>query len=79
LPPPSFSNINFSGDNVTLAATNGAPNGPLIVLTSTNITLPLSSWTPVATNAFDPNGVITGLMISVDPSVDQEYYTLQVR
>jgi len=31
-------------------------NAPCLVLVSTNLTLPLSRWTSVATNQFDPCG-----------------------
>ena len=42
----------LSGTNVT-ANVNGVPGHQAILLTSTNITVPVTSWTPLATNTFD--------------------------
>jgi hypothetical protein len=64
---------------ITLNATNGAINGSLIVLTSTNLALPVINWTPVTTNSFDGSGSLTGLSITVDPTLPQSYFLLQVQ
>lgn len=79
LPPPSLTNVDFSAlssGTITLNAINGAPNGPVSVLTTTNLTLPLSSWTTVATGNFDPNGNLN-LPITVNPDLPQSYFLLQ--
>jgi len=76
LPPPAFSGVDFSqlvNGAITLNATNGAPNGPYTVLSTTNLTLPLSSWTTVNTGNFDGNGNLSDY-ISADPTLPQEYY-----
>jgi autotransporter-associated beta strand protein len=84
LPLPAITNVNFgglSGGSITLNAVNGAPGGTVIVLTSTNLSLPLSSWTPVVTNAFDGNGNLngsSGLSIPVPASSAQQFFTLRV-
>ena len=78
--PPSFSTVDFSqlaGGTITFNATNGAANGVVIILSSTNLALPASSWTPVVTNNFDGNGNLTGLAVTVDPTQPQEFYTLE--
>jgi hypothetical protein len=49
---PSTSSLLFSG-------TNGVPNSAYYVLTSTNLLLPITNWTAIATNAFDGNGNFT--------------------
>lgn len=77
LPGPSISGIAVADGMVTLNATGGATNGPVIALTSTNVALPLANWTPVATNAFDANGDLSGLTFAVDPTAAQQFYTLE--
>jgi hypothetical protein len=77
---PGIASVDFSGlagGSITINATNGAPSGPVVVLTSTNVALPLGSWTPVTTNNFDGSGNLS-LPITVDPTLPQSYYLLQV-
>ena len=56
LPKPGISSVALSGGNMVLSGTNGTPGGTYYVLTSTDLTIPLSSWTSVATNVFDGGG-----------------------
>jgi hypothetical protein len=46
-------------------------------LASTNVTLPRSDWTRIATNQFDANG---GFVFSgpINPNALQTYYALQL-
>ena len=46
----------LSGGNLILSGTGGIPGNQYRILTATNLALPLASWTPVATNAFAPDG-----------------------
>jgi len=78
---PVISSVDFSGLSsgfITLNATNGLAGGPVIVLTTTNIALPVSAWTPVTTNAFDGSGNY-GETITVNPSLQQQFYMLKVQ
>jgi fibronectin-binding autotransporter adhesin len=78
---PVISGIDFStlsSGFITLNATNGAPNGPVNVLTTTNMALPLGSWRSVTTNAFDGAGNYTET-ITVDPTLPQQYFILKAR
>jgi hypothetical protein len=50
--PPYVTNINLSGSSLILSGTNGTPGSQFVTLTSTNVTLPLSQWIPIATNTF---------------------------
>lgn len=79
LPPPSFTSasINQSGGYITLNASNGAPNGPYAILSSTNIALEVSGWTLVQTGNFDSAGNITGLTVTADLAQPQQFYVLQ--
>ncbi len=79
LPPPALTNVDFtqlSNGTITLNALNGAPNGPVSVLTTTNLTLPLSSWTTLTSTTFDGNGNLN-LPITVDPTLPQSFFMLQ--
>ena len=80
LPPPNISSVDFStlsSGFITLNATNGAPNGPVSVLTTTNLATPLANWTSALTTQFDGAGNLTGVTITADPAAPQQYYILQ--
>jgi len=58
-PLPKVTSANFSGvagGVITLNSTNGIPGTIVYVLTSTNLALPLSSWTTVTNTYFNSNG-----------------------
>jgi hypothetical protein len=41
---------------MVFSGTNGPAGAQYRILTSTNLSLPLTDWTPVATNVFAPDG-----------------------
>jgi autotransporter-associated beta strand protein len=54
VPVPVINSVRLSGGNLILSGTNnGSASSTYYVLTSTNVALPLSQWTSVATNAFN--------------------------
>ncbi|MGH7952542.1 MAG: autotransporter-associated beta strand repeat-containing protein [Limisphaerales bacterium] len=55
-PPPKIGVVKINTNNFILSGSNGVPNWPYYVLTSTNLALPLSQWTVIATNTFDGGG-----------------------
>jgi polygalacturonase len=75
--PPSFSGISATANGLVMSGTGGTTNGTFYVLVSTNIALPLSQWTSVATNLFDGSGhfIFTN---TVSPNSPQVFYRLQV-
>lgn len=79
-PPPSAPEITsvqlVSGTNFVLSATNATGSGTFYVLTTTNLALPLSEWTRVATNSYR-NGVLN-FTNAVNPATPGQFYTLQV-
>jgi len=80
LPGPllSVDGSTLAGGAVTLAGTNGAPNGSYVVLTSTNLALPVVNWTPVLTNSFDATGAINPpISLPADPTAAELYYLLK--
>ncbi len=57
LPPsPTITGFSLSGTTIVIQGTNGEAGGLFILLSSTNVALPLSQWTPVLTNSFDGSG-----------------------
>jgi autotransporter-associated beta strand protein len=81
LPPPTISSVDVSAlasGSITINAANGAANGAVNVLMSTNLTLPLDSWTPVYSGNFDGSGNLNAT-ISVDSTQSQQYYILQAQ
>ena len=54
--PPMFGRISAGASSLIFSGSNGVANWPYLVLTSTNLTLPLNRWPCLATNAFDANG-----------------------
>jgi autotransporter-associated beta strand protein len=76
-PPPQFGNISMLGGNFVLTGAGGSSNETYVVLTSTNLGLPLSNWTRLLTNQFDGSGNfnITNVF---DTNAPQAFYLLQL-
>lgn len=74
-PPPSFSAASVSGGNIVLSGINGPAGGTYVLLTTTNVANPLSSWTPVSTNTFSGTGTFS---VTNAISGPQGFFTIQV-
>jgi autotransporter-associated beta strand protein len=73
-PPPTITNISFSGGMLTIKGTRGLPNEPFLLQESANVGLtPLSAWTTVATGNFDANGNFT---VSITPAGAPEFFVV---
>jgi hypothetical protein len=72
-PVPAFSTFACSDTNFVFNVTNGYPGRPFYLLGSSNLGLPLSNWTPLATNCFDNFGCFF-LTNPLDPNVPQMYF-----
>jgi hypothetical protein len=78
---PVIQHVDFStlaSGSITLTATNGYPNSTFEVLSSTNVALSLSNWTPAVTNTFDGSGNFTGSIL-VDPTIPRQFFLLQMQ
>lgn len=73
---PHFTTIHLSGTTLTIAGTNGTPNGQYVLIGSTNILVPLAQWTPLLTNSFDASGNFNLTTNIVNPGVPIEFYLL---
>ena len=74
---PGFNLSARSGTNLILGGTNGWPGQYYYVLASTNLALPRSQWTPMATNPFDPRGNFN-FTNPVNPDQPYLFYLLQL-
>jgi autotransporter-associated beta strand protein len=51
--PPAINLVAQSGGNLVFSGTNGPASGTYYVLSSTNLALPVTNWTVIATNTFN--------------------------
>jgi hypothetical protein len=61
--------------SITFSGSNGPTSGQYRVLASTNASAPVSIWTPVLTNAFDPAGTFN-FTVPIAPNVPVLFYQL---
>jgi hypothetical protein len=69
----------LSGATLTLTGGNGVSNGRYVVLASTNLTLPLTQWTPILTNLYDASGRFSALIAltnTSNPNADRQFFVL---
>ena len=78
-PAPGFTQIQVAGTNAVFNVTNGFIGGTYYLLTSTNVTTPLSQWVPILTNVLGASGNFT-LTASNSFSLNtrQRFYILTV-
>jgi hypothetical protein len=77
---PNFGGTTLAGANLVLNGVNGLSGATYCVLMSTNLTLPLSQWTPVATNVLSASGNFTITATNaVTRTVPQRFYILQTQ
>lgn len=75
---PAISTLGIVGTNLTLNGFNGIEGETCTTLSSTNLTLPLGLWTPLATNTLSSGGDFTITVTNgVNPAVASQFYTLQ--
>ena len=55
-PKPQFGSFNLYGTNMIFNGTGGTAGSNYVMLASTNLALPLISWTALTTNIFDGSG-----------------------
>ncbi len=77
LAPPRFVTVNTVAGKIIMSGNYGTPGSNYVLLSSTNITLPSSSWTRVVTNQFDAGGNFS-VTNTMDAGVTQTFYRLQL-
>ena len=76
-PLPTFGALRVDADGINLSGSNGVPSWPYLLLTATNLGLPLTNWTVVATNAFDASGNFS-ITNPPNPEVTPVFYRLMM-
>jgi fluoride ion exporter CrcB/FEX len=70
--------LSFSSTNLALNGLGGVLGATYCVLTSTNLKLPLSQWTPVATNVLKIGGSFTITVTNTfSRAAPQQFYILK--
>ncbi|MDW7980579.1 MAG: autotransporter-associated beta strand repeat-containing protein [Verrucomicrobiales bacterium] len=77
LTPPLIRGVQLFGNMVVISGSGGVPGGTYTVLASTNVSLPVAEWVPIATNRFDDAGSFT-VTNAVNPGESQRFYLLRV-
>ncbi len=77
---PGLASFSLSPTILVFNGTNGLSGQTYYVLASTNLALPLSQWTPVATNVLNASGNFTTTIANPGPSgPSQQFYILQLQ
>ena len=76
-PRPVMTGLSLSGTNLVIAGTNGFANFPYRVVSSTNVSDPLSTWTVIGSGVFGPTGNFN-FSTPVVPAVPQRFYSVVV-
>ena len=74
---PTIGGISVSNGQIVLSGTGGIATSNYYVLATTNLSLPVSSWTSLGTNTFDQSGSFS-FTNAVDPAAPQRFYLIQV-
>jgi rhamnogalacturonan endolyase len=74
---PSFSGITGGNSGLIFNGAGGPAGGQYMVLSSTNLTLPLGLWSVLATNNFDSNGGFNFTNL-INANLQQSFYQLQI-
>lgn len=74
--PLAFNAPSFASNAITISGKGGTANDLYYVLTSTNLALPISKWTPIITNNFDSGGNFSYTATNVS-SGTQRFYIIE--
>lgn len=73
---PGIASIAISSNQLSLVITNGTAGTTFNVVTTTNLALPLSAWTPVSTNTFSGSGAYTN-NVTITAGASQRFYAIK--
>jgi hypothetical protein len=74
---PTFGTITISGTNLLVSGTNGTAGLNYLMLTSSNLTSPLTNWSVLATNTFGPGGGFNTTN-PLNPDSPQQFYRIKI-
>lgn len=75
--PPVFNSVITVGNDLVMSGTNGPANSSYYLLGSTNVALPMTNWSRLATNQFNASGNFN-LTNPINPAQPQLFYRLQL-
>jgi hypothetical protein len=79
LPEPVITGVGISNRNLVLSCANGMATGTYRTFASTNLSLPMSQWTALATNTLGSNGAFTITVTNaLNASLKQQFYRLRL-
>ena len=73
---PVVSSESIVGGNFIISGSNGTPGSNYVVLTSTNVALALTNWTPVLTNTYDGTGAFHATN-AINPAARRGFYIIR--
>jgi hypothetical protein len=76
VPPLKFVSATCSGSNLVLTA-SGLGAAPCRLLSSTDLAVPIATWIPVSSNAFDAQGRLT-FTRPITPATNRQFYVIQL-
>ncbi|HVV00566.1 MAG TPA: hypothetical protein VHH88_04335 [Verrucomicrobiae bacterium] len=76
--PPTIGSVSVSGGNLVFSGTGGVEGSSYVVLTSPDLSTPLSSWTPVATNVFGAGGTFS-YSAAVNSAAPASFFALELQ
>ncbi len=76
LTTPTLSVVSITGGNLVLRGANGLPGSSYVLLSTTNVTAPLSVWTPAATGVFDASGASSNA-IPINPAQPARFFRVR--
>ena len=75
---PTFGASSVSGTNVVFTGSDGMPGSNYVVLTSTNVALPLTNWTILSTNTFNAVGDFQ-FTNKITSATKQQYFVIRAQ
>lgn len=73
-----FLSAGQAGTNLVFTGVGGPPGSNYIILTTTNLALPLTNWTRFRTNVFDSSGHF-GFTNAISPTRSRQFYLLKTK
>jgi len=73
---PVFTSVSVSGTNIVLQGTNGSSGAAYVVLTASNLALPLANWQTNLTGNFSGGGKFSN-SLPVNPADKQRFYRVR--
>jgi autotransporter-associated beta strand protein len=75
--PPSITNVVATGGNLVINGGSGAPNGSYEVLSATEVTTPIASWTVVGSGTFSATGTFS-TSVPIDPGTPRRFFVIRM-